>query len=517
MPNLWLAILSGAAVTLAGEKFNLVPLVLFFPYLLNRLVETQMKPKQALLLGFLTSFVVMLGSFYWIVYVIHEFGYLPWSISTLLFLGFCGFGALNFPVYLMLANYLHWKFRPFKQSKIFYGLWIAVGLPALFTMVEYFIPKLFPWTIGSTLYRQSWLIQIVELTGTSVLSFLLYSLSGSIGAVFIDKKIPRVFLAIPFTLLCFSVGFSLYRLNTFRPDGRTLRVALIQANIGSLEKVESRTGVIEKVNYVVEQHEKLTEEALKAEPKPDLILWPETALPFQLDGFSKHALRVKEDLKRWNVSLIAGGYSQSPTKAWKDYNTAFFLEPQSDGSIRMEKYFKIILLAFGEYLPLGEFYPKMYRWFPQIGGFERGTSREPFILADGTRLGINICYEAILPEFYRQGALRGVNGVINLTNDSWFGPTSEPYLHGSLTAFRAIETRTPLFRVTNTGTSFTVDSLGHLSDMTPVYKQAVLRSDLVLPKTPPHTIYLAYGDWFIGLMGFVFSLILTALWKRKRQ
>lgn len=472
-------------------------------------MEFEMKPRQSFLWGFLTSFVVMLGGFYWIIYVIHEFGYLPWSVSVLLYLGFCGFGALNFPVFLTLAGYLRRRFSLQDVNPTTYGLWTALVLPALFTLVEFIIPKLFPWSIGHCLYRQTWLIQIVELTGGTFLTFVIYSLGSTLGSALIDKRTPKQFIALPITLVFLMVSFSLLRLSTVKNEGRILKVALIQANIGSLEKVSAQSGILEKVTYVIEQHEKLTEQALRQEPKPDLIVWPETALPFQLDGLTKHAARIKADVLRWNVPLITGGYSQSAAKSWKDYNTAFFIEPKGDGTFKLDKYFKIILLAFGEYLPFGDFFPKLYQMFPQIGGFERGSSQAPFVMKDGTRLGINICYEAILPQFYRRSVKEGVNAVVNLTNDSWFGPTSEPYLHGSLTVFRAIETRIPLFRVTNTGTSFSVDSLGNISELTPVYKQAVLRSDLALPKTPPRTMYLAYGDWFawvlvLFLIGFGF-------------
>ncbi len=156
-------------------------------------------------------------------------------------------------------------------------------------------------------------------------------------------------------------------------------------------------------------------------------------------------------------------------------------------------------LAFGEYFPGGETFPQLYQWFPAVSDFAHGTEQNPFTLKDGRRLGVTICYEDLIPTFYRHAVETGVHGVVNLTNDSWFGPTTEPLHHGALATFRAIETRLPLLRVTNTGISFTVDDRGRMSKTTGVYSEGVLHSEVHLPAIPPTTLYLEWGDWFILL------------------
>lgn len=514
---LFLSVLSGILVFLAFEKFNVVPLVFLFPIFFNALAFRCPSFKSAFLWGFLTSFIIMLGGFYWVTYVIHEFGYLPWSVSALLFLGFCGFGALNFPLFLGVANWIHRRFYENPSAK-HRALWFAVGLPALFTIVEFFIPKLFPWYLGHCLYKQLWLIQLPEYTGSAILTFSIYSLGSVLGAVFYNTEEERVgksVLAFPLILIAFQIVFSLVRLQSIQPDGRRLKVNLIQANIGSLEKVESEKGIKERVQFVVDRHQKITEESLQETPNPDLILWPETAMPFQLNGPTRFAEAVRALVQKWNIPLVTGAYAQSKKRAWRDHNTAFLLLPQPDHTLKIDMYYKNVLLAFGEYLPLGDTFPKLYRMFPQVGGFDVGTEQNAFTLADGTKLGVTICYESILPAFYRKTILNGVHGVINLTNDSWFGPTSEPYLHGSLTIFRAIESRVPLLRVTNTGISFAVDSTGKLSPLTPVYAPAHLNVEMPLPKEPIFTFYMRYGDWFIALLAFLLVLSTWFLYNSK--
>jgi len=506
----WLAVAAGISVFLAFPCFYLVPTILFFPLLTIRSAELCKTFKQAFWVGFLTSFMIMLGGFYWVTYVIHEFGYLPWPIAGLVFLGFSGYGALNFPIFTTLVFAIEKTAKVSRLPPLRRDLWLVFGYPALFTLIEYTFPKLFPWYLGHCLYQAVWLTQIVEFTGSVFLTFAVMSLGGLVYAAFetvlaSNSLAKRWVLTFPIALWVFMAGISIQQLR--KPiEGHPLRVALIQANIGSLEKVAARSGFENKMRLTLDTHIRLTDQAMQASPRPDLILWPETAMPFQMEyEGGKYAGEVRQHVKRWGVPLITGGYGSNPLNFYGDYNTAFLLEPLPDGTLRLERYHKNILLAFGEYMPFGEWFPILYKKFPQVSNFERGRTQDPFVLRDGTRLGVTICYEAIVPSFFRKTASHDVNLMVNLTNDSWFGPTAEPYLHGSLTVFRAIETRKPLVRVTNTGTSFTVDRNGRQSTLTRVYGEDTLINDLQYGETGELTWYVRYGDWFVVLLLLAFT------------
>ncbi len=514
-----LSILSGACVCLSFEKFNIFFLSFFFPIILNWLSFQKHSLKKHFLLGFVTSLTLMVGGFYWVTYVIHEFGYVPWVFSFLIFLLFCGFGALNFPIFFTLAAYCHKNLVGQNKGRMFWSLWFSLFLPALFTIVEYSFPKLFPWYLGQCLYRATGVIQIVEITGSIFLSFLIYSLGSAVGLLILPpiklSKRPWGVLLIPLTLCFFSLAFSQYRIKNPPAPGRTLRVALVQANIGSLEKMQSEQGLGSLVDQVTQKYYALTEEALKASPPPDLILWPETAMPFSMGATQKRFELLKQQVALWKTPLITGSYAKSERHSFRDYNGAFLLEPQVDGSIKVQSYMKNILLAFGEYFPFGDYFPILYRYFPQVADFEKGITQDPVILNDGTALGITICYEAIVPSFFRKTVSHPVHGVVNLTNDSWFGPTSEPFLHGSLTVFRSLETKIPFFRVTNTGISFAVDSLGNQSHTSSVNSAEVLQVALTLPANPVPTFYMKHGDWFVLLSFGIVGLFLFSLFYRR--
>jgi apolipoprotein N-acyltransferase len=508
----WAAIVAGLSMVLAFSPICLVPLVFGLPVLLMAVVRDCRDWKDGFKWGFLASFVIMLGGFYWVTYVIHTFGEMPWAIAGLLFLGFCGFGALNFPLFTALAAYLQRRFEPDRADGFRFEAWYVVALPALFTAVEFFVPKLFPWYVGHSFFFLPWMTQIAEITGASYLTFAVFSFGGAL-LLLLDKKRGPAVLGFPLLLFTVAIGFSLWRLSEPEPASKPLKVVLVQANIGSLQKAAARRGSVPIVEWVMNRYIDVTEQALKtATAKPDLIVWPETAMPFSLDSGGLWALRIREKVKQWAIPLLTGGYAESNARG-VDYNAAFLLQPKEDGNLDSQLYRKNILLAFGEYFPGGEVFPALYRYFPEVSHFARGETQEPLLLGE-RRLGVTICYEAIVPEFYRRTIEPGVQAVVNLTNDSWFGPTSEPYQHGALSIFRAIEHRVPLIRVTNTGVSFTVDRLGRTSAKTPVYDEGFLVNDVLLPDAPPRTVYLRYGDWFIGLCLALLAVCVYALKRR---
>ena len=102
---------------------------------------------------------------------------------------------------------------------------------------------------------------------------------------------------------------------------------------------------------------------MKADPKPQLLVWPETAVPFQLSSPGQLAQEIRDAVLKWKVPLIAGAYAQSFEHFDRDYNAAYLLDPKPDGTLRMDMYPKNILLAFGEYMPFGDDFPWLYKTF----------------------------------------------------------------------------------------------------------------------------------------------------------
>ena len=195
---------------------------------------------------------------------------------------------------------------------------------------------------------------------------------------------------------------------------------------------------------------------------------------------------------------------ESGEPARKVWNTAVLLDEM--GRIQ-GMYDKYQLLAFGEYIPFGEWFPSLYNLIPEAGRFTAGDDVGAFAFGPH-KLGLMICYEDILTRF--AGRLAGLEPhvLLNITNDAWFGRTSEPYLHLNLAVMRSIETHRPLLRSTNTGISAIIGPAGRLSEQSSIDHAETLIADIPMMSLP--TLYARIGDLFAHitllhmlLLGFV--------------
>jgi len=157
---------------------------------------------------------------------------------------------------------------------------------------------------------------------------------------------------------------------------------------------------------------------------------------------------------------------------------------------------------------------------PYVSRFWRVVSEEPLQL--GKRLlSVSICYEDIFPGHIRKlmqgGRERRIpEAMFNLTNDSWYGNSTEPMEHLALASFRSIENRRSLVRVTNTGVSAFVDPVGRIVSHTGVWTKEVLVDRIPLLKG--RTVYAHLGDW-IGWLCAILSVscLLQALRASRRS
>ena len=194
------------------------------------------------------------------------------------------------------------------------------------------------------------------------------------------------------------------------------------------------------------------------------------------------------------------------------YNSAILVD--SDGSVA-GIYDKQFLLMFGEYIPFGDRFPVLYDWVPEAGRFTPGGDPEP-LTWDGHRLGVLICYEDILPEYTRKAASRGVDILLNLTNDAWFGKTAEPAQHFALATLRAVEHRRWLVRSTSTGISGAVDPVGREVVRTGLYEAETFVVEVTLGGG--ETVYQTVGPLLPALcLLLVVLLVGIILWDRRRK
>ena len=283
------------------------------------------------------------------------------------------------------------------------------------------------------------------------------------------------------------------------PVGQPLQVLLVQGSIDTELKHDPAAA-----GEVLRHYDDLTTAALQQGSRPDLIVWPETmwryclleiapqeVLPAEIleqtlgpaeagdDEPSRQArcrralMQERFDLlatyarrygTHWLVGLDRQVVSPSVPGGMQNFNTALFLDPVGRPLGRYDKMYPVM---FGEYVPLAEQYPWLYRLTPLPGGLSAGRTPVAERVA-GYWLAPTICYETTLPgavrEVVRTLQKRGTRPdlLVNLTNDGWFWGSSELDMHLASAIFRAVEVRTPIVIAANTGLSASIDGSGRL-------------------------------------------------------
>ena len=109
----------------------------------------------------------------------------------------------------------------------------------------------------------------------------------------------------------------------------------------------------------------------------------------------------------------------------------------------------------------------------------------------------------------------GAGLLVNITNDAWFGDSSAPYQHLSMTVFRAVENRVPLVRSANTGITAFIDSRGHVQGMTRLFQEALLSGNVRMGTV--RSFYTIYGDIFALLCCALSLAVIGIVYSRRRK
>lgn len=235
------------------------------------------------------------------------------------------------------------------------------------------------------------------------------------------------------------------------------------------------------------------------------LLWPEAAMPF-LPLDEPEALKAIARLLPANTVLVTGALraERAPPESSRVrhfFNSLLVFGP---GGLLLTSYDKILLVPFGEFLPLRRVLEGLglRALANSYGSFEFGPSPRPLLPIPGLPLALPlICYEAIFPAALIQGGQRpGV--MVNVTNDGWFGNTTGPRQHFHQARVRAVEEGLPLIRAANNGVSAAIDPYGRELGRLDMDVRGVI--DVGLPAALPPPPYARFGDlifftvWLLG-------------------
>jgi apolipoprotein N-acyltransferase len=348
-------------------------------------------------------------------------------------------------------------------------------------------------------------VQVVDITGVYGLSFLLVAgnwvLYNWYAALTNRRRSPLKTTAI--TVLCVAAvyGYGAFKIQTIADSDRRLQVGIVQGNIDQELKWDE-TFQKETIGIYKQLSSSLESE------HPDLLVWPEAAVP----GYFPSGTDLDRDVfavaDRLNSMLLLGSLTAG-TQGDKllVYNSAQLIGP---GGRLLERYNKIHLVPFGEYVPLSRYVPFLSTLTP-VGNTTAGTRYTIFDSPQG-RFGVLICFEVIFADLCRQFVRDGAEFMVTITNDAWFGDTSAPFQHLAQAAFRSIENRVWLVRGANTGVSAVVDPTGRIRKQTGLFTRETLSAS-ISPGWDYMTVYTRHGDvwaWICVVIAGVLSLYALA-------
>ncbi|HLO26748.1 MAG TPA: apolipoprotein N-acyltransferase [Geobacteraceae bacterium] len=478
----FLAAISGVLLALSFPRPGL-SLLAWFAFVPLLIAISRKEPRDAFKIGMLCGLFAYGGILYWINIVMTTYGKLHWTVSFSLYV----FLAAYLAVYIGVACF-------FTRRGEAAGISPLLSFPLLWVGLEYVRAIAltgFPWaSLGYTQYRTLPLIQIADLTGVYGLSFLIAFANVVIYRIIrgMARKgagaYPTGSALLLVLFLAATLGYGFYRLKT--PErGEFLKVALAQGNIPQDVKWDPAFQ-----EATIATYERLSRQACKG--GCDLLVWPESAVPFYLQSDFKYAARIKLLAAELKTCMVVGSPAFEVDRQQTRYlNSAYLLAPDGEVLGRSDK---MHLVPFGEYVPLSRFLPFVSKLVTGIGDFSPGAALNPLNTGKKGTIGVLVCFEGIFPELSRAYVRGGSRLLVNITNDAWFGWSSAPYQHLSMAVFRAVENRVSLVRAANTGITAIIDSRGHIRGMTQIFKETTLTGEVRLGEKG--SLYTRFGDLF---------------------
>lgn len=479
----------------------------FFPLLF---AARQRPIRQAFLIGFIAGFTHYTTLLYWLVPTMNGYGHIPIALCVVLLFLLAGYLALHVALFTVV-------FSCFRTARLL----LLIIIPVSWVSVEYLRTILFtgfPWELlGYSQFNVLPIIQISDITGVYGVSFLVALVNAALflvglclagdaraGTTPVSRTTAALSVGISALALGLVIAYGYVRINKidyFRSVAKKTNIAVVQGNVDQSLKWETFYQLATINKYLG-----LSFNA--SEDNPDLIVWPETATPFYfLHKYEKKFTAIVQHgiQKAGTWFLIGSPASIAECGAIKYMNSAYLVDPEGR---QADRYDKVHLVPYGEYVPLRQWFPFVDKLVAGIGDFSSGEKGST-IAWNGLKLGPQICFEIIFPDLARAAVQNGAAILVNITNDAWFGRTSAPYQHLSMTVFRAVENRKALVRCANTGISCFVGPAGRITAPTSLYTDAVVTQPVPVMKTEP-TFYTRLGDLF-ALLCAAAALLLMGL------
>ncbi|MCL2880136.1 MAG: apolipoprotein N-acyltransferase [Treponema sp.] len=406
----------------------------------------------------------------WVLWIAYEY------LRTLGFLGY-SYG---------ITGYSQWRMLPVIQIASIFGVW---GVSAL------------------VVFPSVWLAASLKEINPA---YGIRQYGAAIKTFFLKDRIPPIIWVV---VLCASLAYGFISMRNYdgycRAASKT-RIALIQHN------TDPWKGGLDEYRGNFEILRRLSDEALAAEPKPDMVVWSETAFVPRIYWHQTY----RDDSASWTLvkDLLdyLSGQEQPFVIGNDDARKDPALNPNADENYRvdynavmlfergklMQTYRKLHLVPFTEHFPYQKQFPGIYQALVNADThfWEKG-SEETVFSGPGFRFSSPICFEDTFGCLSRDFVRGGADLIINLSNDAWSASLPAQNQHLSMAIFRAVENRRSMARSTASGQTCAIDPTGRIIAMAPPFKEAWITAEI--PITDRTAMYTRYGDF----LGIAFSIL----------
>lgn len=473
------ALLAGAALAMAFAPFNVWPFALLSPAVLIWLWEGA-KPREGAWLGFWFSAGTFAAGTYWLYISIHVFG------QAALWIAFGLMAALVaiMAAYHALLGYLVARWFPSSGP-----LRWMVAIPAAWVLMEWWrgwFASGFAWLSLGYSQTDTWLGGYAPVLGVYGISTLLLLSAGCVVTAVLGSTRARA-TAVAALATVWGAGAALLGAEWTHPSGAPVSVAIVQGAISQdLKWLE------ENRDTTLALYRKLNTQALGA----SVIVWPESALPDLANNLLPYLRDVYSEAHAQGSTVIMGLVRADQTP------DTYFNSVLGLGE-NVQWYDKHHLVPFAEFFPV----PSFVRSWMKLNSlpytdFTPGADYQPPLKAGKLSLSATICYEDAYGSS-QLDSLRTADGLVNVTNDAWFGRSTARHQHFQIARMRAMEAERFMLRAANDGISGVIGPHGEVVARAVEFQPYVLKAEIT-PRLglPP---YARVGNWLIV------SLATTAL------
>ena len=386
-------------------------------------------------------------------------------------------------------------------KKIKYGLYLIPFAWVSMEFIRSYGPLAFSWS-NLTLTQSNFLpiLQIMDVTGSEGVTFWVVFVNVFLFSIIQQRRINYYKDSFLVILIFIPLFFGSERIDSLGKSPWSKRsVSILQPNIDPNLKWEisfrdQLYTTMDSLNTIAYLN------------KPNLVLWPEAALPnyMRVSSLKNKYLKL---VQKESIPLMMGTL---------DYNTYSGNQKYFNGSIyfhndEFQIYHKIFLVPFAEYIPLSPNFPILNKLNFGQGNFNKGREYTIFPI-DSISFSNMICYDISDPLLVRNFVKKGARFLTLEANVAWLQNSSGVRQFFELAKLRAIELRSGIAISANTGISGIINPLGEVVEKIDFDQQGVVKGDVFLNKEL--TFYAKYGNIFAKFC-FLFVVLCLFIIRKK--